>query len=114
MAGNKQILPAGGPIRFCKQDIIDAKDRMEYFLLDVKLFSAEVEGFCPKASGEEIDDVYLLKKSEEKKWARKSQVVLPPAVLKAASNSMLWDRPHAARSRRTGHVAGNQQSSLVA
>ncbi|CAN1129601.1 hypothetical protein LINPERHAP2_LOCUS5314 [Linum perenne] len=75
---------------------------------------ARNQWICVEASGEEIDDVYLLKKSEEKKWARKSQAMLPPAVLKAASNSMLWDRPPASRNRRTGHVAGNRQSSLVA
>ncbi|CAN1335832.1 hypothetical protein LINPERPRIM_LOCUS36904 [Linum perenne] len=194
MAGSKQTLPAGGPIRFCKQDIIDAEDRTEYFLLvrifwdqprplifvqetldnlwkcqgTLRIFDAgfglyvfqiptlnkkywvlnhqpwsygssnmlsmrligHVLGRCPnphlpldlearnqwicvEASGEEIDDVYLLKKSEEKKWARKSQAMLPPAVLKAASNSMLWDRPPASRNRRTGHVVGNRNNLNV-
>ncbi|CAN1280850.1 hypothetical protein LINPERPRIM_LOCUS17529 [Linum perenne] len=74
---------------------------------------ARNQWICVEASGEEIDDVYLLKKSEEKKWARKSQAMLPPAVLKAASNSMLWDRPPASRNRRTGHVAGNRNNSNV-
>ncbi|CAN1815019.1 hypothetical protein LINPERHAP1_LOCUS27295 [Linum perenne] len=75
---------------------------------------ARNQWICVEASGEEIDDVFLLKKSEEKKWARKRQAMLPPAVLKAASNSMLWDRPPTSRNRRTGHVVGNRQSSLVA
>ncbi|CAN1144820.1 hypothetical protein LINPERPRIM_LOCUS16837 [Linum perenne] len=68
---------------------------------------------CVEANGEELDEVYLLKQSEKKKWNRKNSAKLPPAVLAAWTNSILW-AGNQEKSANQHQQRGNCQSSLVA
>ncbi|CAN1135351.1 hypothetical protein LINPERPRIM_LOCUS15602 [Linum perenne] len=75
---------------------------------------ARNDWICVEESGEEIDDIFLLKKSEEKKWAKKNQAKLPPAVLNASSTLMLRGHEHSEIRGGAGKWGGNRQSSLLA
>ncbi|CAN1136244.1 hypothetical protein LINPERHAP2_LOCUS9351 [Linum perenne] len=66
---------------------------------------------CVEESGEEIDDIFLLKKSEEKNGLKRAR---PSAVLRTSSVVIL--RGHARIDKRTctGEMGGNRQSALLA
>ncbi|CAN1752934.1 hypothetical protein LINPERHAP1_LOCUS4939, partial [Linum perenne] len=75
---------------------------------------ARNDWICVEESGEVIDDTFLLKKSEEKRWAKKSRTKLPQAVLKASSTLILRGHERSDNRGGAGEWRGNRQSSLLA
>ncbi|CAN1757351.1 hypothetical protein LINPERHAP1_LOCUS6486, partial [Linum perenne] len=75
---------------------------------------ARNDWICVEESGEVIDDTFLLKKSKEKRWAKKSKTKLPQAVLKASSTLILRGHERSDHRGGAGEWRGNRQSSLLA
>ncbi|CAN1276069.1 Probable ribose-5-phosphate isomerase 3, chloroplastic [Linum perenne] len=73
---------------------------------------ARNDWICVEESGEVIDDTFLLKKSEEKRWAKKSKTKLPQAVLKASSTLILRGHERSDHRDGAGEWRGNRNTDM--